>query len=316
VIAAWKLAAAYGLDWALGDPEWFPHPVRFIGSAIHAGTRSAQPTGAKPTIEFAQGTGLSLGVIGLSAILASESCKLGACIEVLLAWSTLATRSLLREAGSVLDALEAGDLPTARVRLSRIVGRDTGNLDGPEIVRAVIETAAESTCDGILAPLLFLAFGGVPSAFVCKAANTLDSMIGHREAPYTYFGKFAARFDDLCNFIPARLTVVALALAAGLTGNRGGKALLTAARDGRLHASPNAGPVEAAMAGALDVKLGGSNSYDGEVCQGEVLNSEGAQPTPQHGRAALRIVAVTSVLAFGVLFGAALWSGRMREAES
>ncbi len=316
MIAAWKLAAAYGLDWALGDPQWFPHPVRVIGSAIKTGTHCVQPTGNQPACEFAQGAALSMGVIGLSALAASESSKLGACIEVLLAWTTLATRSLLREAGSVLDSLEAGDLPTARHRLSRIVGRDTENLEEPEIVRAVIETAAESTCDGIVAPMLFLAFGGVPGAFVCKAANTLDSMIGHREAPYTYFGKFAARFDDCCNFIPARLTVVALALAAELTGNHGRKALLLAARDGRLHASPNAGQVEAAMAGALDVKLGGSNSYDGEVCHGEVLNSEGAQPTPHHGRAALRIVAVASVLVFGALFGAALWSGREREAKS
>lgn len=312
MIRAWKLAAAYALDWILGDPEWFPHPVRFIGSVIDAGTRLAEPSGENCAAEFAEGAALSLGVTGGSALLASEVCKLGLSVEVLLAWTALATRSLLQATSGVLDALEVNDLPTARFRLSRIVGRDTENLDASEIVRAVIETAAESLCDGIVAPMLFLAFAGVPGAFFCKAANTLDSMIGHREVPYTYFGKFAAHLDDVCNYIPARVSVYALALAAELTGNHGRTALLTSAREGARHASPNAGHVEAAMAGALDVRLGGDNSYDGKINHGEVFHSAGERPTSEHGRAALRIVAVASVVVFGALFGAALWSERKR----
>src|ERR1035437_6512713 len=125
-------------------------------------------------------------------------------LEVLLAWTTLATRSLLSEASSVVNAFAAGDLSMARSRLSRIVGRDTHALDEEEIARAVIETLAESACDGIVAPLFWLAIGGVPAAMAYKASNTLDSMIGHPEPPYRHFGRAAARLDDATNYVPAR----------------------------------------------------------------------------------------------------------------
>jgi len=315
VISARKLAAAYVLDWFFGDPEWFPHPVRGIGFAVGAGTRAARPTATCPAVEFVQGAALSAGVVGASAVVARGLCAAGPGMETLLAWTTLATRSLLNEACHVLDALEAGDLSTARLRLARIVGRDTADLDSSEVVRAVVETVAESTCDGIVAPLLYLASGGVPAAFAYKAVNTLDSMIGHREVPYTYFGRFAARLDDLCNFLPARLTVSALSGAAMLSGLDGKGALRVAWRDGRLHVSPNAGRVEAAMAGALGVRLGGVNYYDRKPSRGAVLNPLGAQPQLRHGRAALRLAAVASALIFGVLLGAAVWSERKRRSE-
>ncbi|MSO23454.1 MAG: cobalamin biosynthesis protein CobD [Acidobacteria bacterium] len=179
--------------------------------------------------------------------------RLGAASEILLAWTVLATRSLQNEASSVLDALSAGDLVEARQRLSRIVGRDTESLGESEMARAVIETVAESTCDGVIAPLTFLTLGGVPAGMAYKAINTLDSMIGHRESPYTYFGRCSARVDDAANFVPARFTALCITAAAGLTGKDATGAWRVWRRDGWKHPSPNAGQGEAAMAGALGI---------------------------------------------------------------
>jgi adenosylcobinamide-phosphate synthase len=218
----------------------------------------------------------------------------------LLAWTALATRSLLSEASSVIRALEAYDIELARQRLSRIVGRDTGHLNESEISRAVIETLAESACDGIVAPMFWLAAGGVPAAMAYKAINTLDSMIGHFEPPYQHFGRVAARLDDVANYIPARLTALGIIAAAKLQGLNANRARQTWLLDGGKHASPNAGQTEAAMAGALGVRLGGANSYDGELHDAPVLNAEGHEPSVEDARTALKTVAIVSGLAFGV----------------
>jgi adenosylcobinamide-phosphate synthase len=220
--------------------------------------------------------------------------------QVLLAWSALATRSLLREAEAVVGAIETGDLALARQRLARIVGRDTAHLDGAGISRAVIETLAESTCDGIVAPLFWLAVGGVPAAMAYKASNTLDSMIGHREAPYRYFGRAAARLDDAANFVPARITALGIVAAAKLHGLDAESAYRIWRRDGSRHASPNAGQSEAAMAGALGVRLGGRSTYDGHFHEAPLLNAEGRSPSVSQAKTALSMVAAVSGLAFGV----------------
>jgi adenosylcobinamide-phosphate synthase len=315
VIASWKLALAYALDMLIGDPEWFPHPVRLMGAAIASGSRHLQTTRRAPAREWIEGAALATGVVASSAAAARAVGGLNASLEILLAWTSLATRSLLHEAGSVLDALDGNDIELARRRLARIVGRDTAHLDEAEIVRAVIETAAESTCDGIVAPLIYLALGGVPAAFAYKAINTLDSMIGHREPPYTCFGRFAARLDDLCNYVPARVAAASIVLAANLTGQDASSAIRIWREDGRHHASPNAGQMEATMAGALGVRLGGTNFYDGTPTHGETIHESGAVPGRAHGRAALRIVAVASALVFSAAFALALWSDSDGEAR-
>jgi adenosylcobinamide-phosphate synthase len=184
-------------------------------------------------------------------------------VEVVLAATALATRSLISEARAVLTAVRSGAIDVARNRLSRIVGRDTRSLDCREICRAVIETVAENTSDGIVAPLLYLAIGGVPTAMAYKAVNTLDSMIGHSGPPYEWFGKVSARLDDVANFVPSRVTAALMAFASVVAGGHPWQALRIWRRDGRRHRSPNAGQVEASMAGALGVRLGGSSFYDG-----------------------------------------------------
>jgi len=223
-----------------------------------------------------------------------------AILQVLLAWTALATRSLLDEARTVIQALEAHDLERARRRLARIVGRDTGHLSESEIATAVIETLAESSCDGIVAPLFWLAAGGVPCAMAYKAVNTLDSMIGHPEPPYRYFGRVAARLDDAVNLVPARLTALGIVAGAKIRGLDAAQARQIWRRDGGKHASPNAGQSEAAIAGALGVRLGGARSYDGYPHETPLLHAEGRPASVQDARAALSLVAVVSGLAFGV----------------
>jgi adenosylcobinamide-phosphate synthase len=224
----------------------------------------------------------------------------GFTTDVLLAWTALATGSLLTEARSVLAALDTDDLARARQRLARIVGRDTAALSEQDMARGLIETLAESTCDGIVAPLVYLAVGGVPAALAYKAINTLDSMIGHREPPYTYFGRCAARLDDVANFIPARLAALAIVLAAAVTGNQPRGALRVWRHDHGHHASPNAGHPEAAMAGALGVTLGGVNVYDGVPHATPLLASDADPATRQAAHRACRIVLVASMMSGAV----------------
>jgi adenosylcobinamide-phosphate synthase len=295
-----RLTAAYALDIVAGDPEWFPHPVRGFGALISTGECVMRPFARTPAGEILVGAVLTATVVSVAWI---AGMLRHPAWQVLLAWTTLATRSLLHEAGAVICALEVGDIELARMRLARIVGRDTAHLDEGEIARAVIETLAESACDGIVAPLFWLALGGLPAAMAYKAVNTLDSIIGHPEPPYRYFGRVAARLDDAANLVPARLT--ALAIAANRPD-----ALRIWCRDGGKHASPNAGQSEAAMAGALGVRLGGANFYDGQRHDGPVLNPEGRQATVRDARRALSIVAAVSAMAFGAALLAVSWRAR------
>ena len=202
----------------------------------------------------------------------------------------------------------------ARRRLARIVGRDTEHLDVHEISRAVIETVAESACDGMVAPLFYMSMGGVPLAMAYKAVNTLDSMIGHADDRYFYFGKAAARLDDAANFIPARLTALAIVVASGLSKANARDAAKVWLRDGNKHKSPNAGQPESAMSGALGVRLGGGNFYQGEFVPAEPIGEEFPAPQPRHARKAIRIVSAVALLGLGagVLVGALLRSRRSR----
>src|SRR5438552_7892426 len=304
LMTALTLGCAYVVDLLCGDPEWLPHPVRLIGRLTASGEALARPGRGSVRRDLLTGTALSAVVVGLtvaSTIVMIAATRwlhpsLGFMTDVIMAWTALATGSLLTEARQVLRALDDDDLVRARQRLARIVGRDTETLPEAEISRALIETLAESTCDGIVAPLCYLAVGGVPAALAYKAINTLDSMIGHREPPYTYFGRCAARVDDVANFIPARVAALAIVLAAAITGSDGRGAWRVWRRDHDDHDSPNAGHPEAAMAGALGVTLGGVNIYEG-VPHPKRLLGAGAQPaTPDAARRACRIVLVASMI--------------------
>lgn len=268
------------------------------------------------------GTALTLAVISGSywftwiAIRYAKrySTLAGDAVELLFTWTCLASRNLYDEASTVLHALEDGDLSRARVRLARIVGRDTAALNRSEISRAVIETIAESASDGVIAPMFYIALGGAPLAMAYKAINTLDSMIGHSDQRYFYFGKTAARFDDIANLIPARLTAFAIiASAFAFPGSSGTSALRTFLQDRNKHKSPNAGQPESALSGALRVRLGGRNTYLGEPSEGPIIGREFPPPDPIHARRALKFIGAITLL--GAVIGM-LWHGTTSRSSS
>jgi adenosylcobinamide-phosphate synthase len=309
---------AYALDWLIGDPEWAPHPVRWMGRLIQAGENFLRISIRRPLAEFIGGLSLSLLVVGLFGLgswillewLGGWNKTLAFVVALYLAVTTLATRSLLDEARVVRRLLLNSDLPGSRRQVARIVGRDTQAMDEPEVTRAVIETLAESASDGVVAPMFYLVIGGAPAALAYKAVNTLDSMIGHRDGRYEYFGKFAARLDDAANFIPARLTALLFVLAAWSLRLDWRGAWRVLWRDGAKHKSPNAGRPEAAMAGALSAQLGGTNYYDGEPHHGPRL---GDSKRPLDDRAlggALKMTAYASLLMFVICLSARLLISR------
>lgn len=290
------LVAAYAIDVTLGDPPGMPHPVRLIGGLISAGERHCVP-GQAPRTDAFNGAALSILTVTTSWV-AGWIFTLNFITEVALAWTTLATGSLIAESNTVIRAVEETNIAKARILLSRIVGRDTETLNEREIARAVIETLAESLCDGVISPLFYLAIGGLPLAMAYKAVNTLDSMIGHPEPPYTHFGRFAARLDDLANFIPARLTALCIVAASALCHATHKNALFTWLADGHKHPSPNAGQSESAMAGALGVQLGGTNYYAGKPSPKPVLGSRFRTPCTADARRAIQLTGITSMVAF------------------
>jgi adenosylcobinamide-phosphate synthase len=307
------------LDLLCGDPEWFPHPVRLVGKAAEVLEKPARHRVRGPQEELFAGVLVTAVITGGAFVAAYASLQfanrksrnVGLATEIFLGWTTLALRNLLDEAETVICAVESGNLVLARQRLARIVGRDTEDLEEHEITRAVIETVAESTCDGVIAPMFYLVLGGAPLALAFKAVSTLDSTIGHRNVRYLYFGRAAARADDIMNYVPARISAAAITLAASLVrGADPQTALSIWKRDGEKHLSPNAGQPEAAMAGALQVRLGGTNSYAGELHHNQHLGAEFEAPTIRHARRSLKLAFGASLVALAVGFAVTLWRSR------
>jgi adenosylcobinamide-phosphate synthase len=254
------LVLGYAADSLLGDPgRW--HPVAGFGRAATALER----------VTYADRR--AHGAVHV-AVLVGGAAALGARVPTALAaWAVLGGRSLDREAAAVESFVVAGDLPAARQRLTHLVGRDTSQLDESEIARAVIESLAENTSDAVVAPLVWGAVAGVPGLLAYRAANTLDAMIGHHNDRYERFGWAAARLDDLLNLPGSRLTAT---LTVAL-GDDSGAAWRAWRRDAAAHPSPNAGPVEAAFAGALGIRLGGVNVY-GDRVEARCILGDGRAP--------------------------------------
>nr|MBI3611643.1 cobalamin biosynthesis protein CobD [Nitrospirota bacterium] len=310
-----SLLLACLLDAWWGDPRWFPHPVRLMGRCAAWYERTVRLVTQGPAWLRASGLALAIGLPigawatgwGLIRLAGLVHPLAETVMEILLAYTTLAVRDLADHVGLVLRALNAGQLERAREALSHIVGRDTHSLSEGEIVRATVETVAESTADGVVAPLFYLALGGAPLALAFKAISTLDSMVGHRDERYRDFGWASARLDDAANWIPARLAACLLVLAAGLTRFRAdllARAWSIVVRDAGTHESPNSGWPEAAMAGALQVQLGGRNVYEGVVIERPPLGDPGRALQIDHIRQALVLMVAASVLAAGL---AAAW---------
>ncbi|MBI4354401.1 MAG: cobalamin biosynthesis protein CobD [Candidatus Omnitrophica bacterium] len=292
------LALAYTTDLAIGDPRWIPHPVRGIGFLAEWGERLLRQA---MRWERMAGAMLVIAVVGISALAAwwimttcsAFSVVAGFITGTVLLCTCLSTRDLARESWQVLRALEADDLPRARRQVARIVGRDTNHLDRPEIVRATLETIAESTLDGILSPLFFFLLGGVPGAVAYKAINTLDSMIGHRSARYINFGWAAATLDTAANWLPARWSAVVFTVASRLCGYSARNTWMAAWRQ-PYGTVPNAGIPEGALAGALGVRLGGANWYQGRAVTMPFLGEPHRPLEPERIREAIRLMYAAS----------------------
>lgn len=269
-LLAW--CVAWLLDLIIGDPPRWPHPVRWMGHLITVTQRVVRRYCRSDRALRIGGGLMWLAVVGLTwgvswgVLTLAESIHpwLGWVIEVWMIFTLLAGRCLATSARDVERPLREGDLAQSREKLSWIVGRDTSQLQPEQINRAVVETVAENTVDGIIAPLFFLLIGGVPLAMAYKAVNTLDSMVGYKHEKYRAIGMVSARLDDVANLIPARLSWLLLSMAAFLCRNDGPGAVRIGWRDRYNHSSPNCGWPEASVAGALGIRLGGPNNYFGQ----------------------------------------------------
>ncbi len=309
-----ELLFAFALDMLIGDPDWIPHPVRGIGRLIGFADRHRDGGGLLSKLGSGRAGGvlLVLIIVGgtgaiawwLTDLLRSfervDMRLFGLILYIYLLASTLALRGLL---DSVRAVIETPDLTTARARVGMIAGRDTKKLDHEGVRRAALESLAENASDGVIAPLFYLAVGGLPLALTYKAVNTLDSMVGYKNEKYIKFGWAGARLDDFLNLIPARITgvlfVIASFLSSGFDFKEARRAMSIMWRDGQKHTSPNAGVPEAAMAGAVGVRLGGPTIYGGVVTEKPYINEEGAPVEEEHVRRGMSIVIMASLLGLG-----------------
>lgn len=305
--------AGFVLDLLIGDPHFIPHPVRLIGSLISfldmrlncdAGYNISEKK--LNLIKYKRGMLLAFTVIfatfamSVIIIVAAYSINLyaGLIAEAVMTWQILATKCLRVESMRVYDALRTDGVDAGRRAVSMIVGRDTSVLDAAGVTRAAVETIAENTSDGVIAPMLYTAIGGPVLGFVYKAVNTMDSMLGYKNDKYMYFGRFAARLDDVVNFIPARISAYLMIAAAFIGGRQfdGKNAYRIFKRDRFNHASPNSAQTESVCAGALRVQLAGDAVYFGKLVKKKYIGDGLREIEYEDIKRANRLMYITAFL--------------------
>ena len=302
------------LDWIFGDPVWLYHPVRIIGKWISFLEKilrkfAGNQEGNEKKLLIAG------GILWILVILASAAVPMGILylaekispcaafvLECFWCYQLLAARSLGKESKKVYKKLMQDDLSGARLAVSMIVGRDTEHLTVEGVTKAAVETVAENTNDGVIAPLFYMLIGGPILGFVYKAVNTMDSMLGYKNDKYLYFGRVAAKMDDVAGFIPARISALLMILASCLLGMDGKNALWIWKRDRRKHASPNAAQTEAVCAGALQVQLAGDAWYFGKKHEKDTIGDPIRDIEPKDILRSEKLMIGTEVLTF-LLFG-------------
>ena len=309
------LAAGYLLDLLIGDPRWLYHPVCLIGNLIALLEKGIRKIFLKT--EKGELSGGVLEVVLVCLISLGVPCVVlsvlyrymplaGLALETFWCYQLLATKSLKDESMKVYDRLKNGTIEEARYAVSMIVGRDTAELTEEGVTKAAVETVAENGSDGVIAPMLYMALGGVPLMFLYKGINTMDSMLGYKNDRYLYFGRCAAKLDDLANYIPARISGWLMVAAAFLTGMDGKNAAKIYKRDRRNHASPNSAQTEAAVAGALRVQLAGNAYYFGKLYEKPTIGDKLREVEPEDIRRANRLLYGASVLSVLLCLGGRL----------
>ncbi len=307
------LAAGFLLDLAIGDPRWLYHPVRLIGKLIDRLEKNIRKVFPKtPGGELTGGIFLVIGIVlvtvGVTAGILHMAYGLhaaaGFALESFMCYQMLAVRSLKDESMLVYDALTSGkesSLADGRDAVSRIVGRDTQNLDETGVTKAAVETVAENFGDGVFAPMFYMALGGPVCMYLYKAINTMDSMLGYKNERFLYFGRAAAKLDDVVNFIPARMAGIMLVISAWIGPFDGKNAGRIFARDRRKHASPNSAHTEAAAAGALDIQLAGDAYYFGKLYEKPLIGDPLQEVVPDDIRRMNRLMYGAAFLSVAVL---------------
>ena len=305
--------AGFVLDLLIGDPHFIPHPVRLIGSLIsfldkrlnsdvkyNSSENEANLTKYKRGVLLAFTVIIATFIVSAMILVAAYSINLyaGVIVEAVMTWQILATRCLCVESMRVYDALSTDGVDAGRRAVSMIVGRDTSVLDEAGVTRAAVETVAENTSDGVIAPMLYTAIGGPVLGFVYKAVNTMDSMLGYKNDKYMYFGRFAARLDDVVNFIPARISAYLMIAAAFIGGRQfdGKNAYRIFKRDRFNHASPNSAQTESVCAGALRVQLAGDAVYFGKLVKKKYIGDGLREIEYEDIKRANRLMYITAFL--------------------
>ena len=306
------IIAGFILDLIFGDPHWLPHPICLIGNLIGFIEGNLRPKLAPNKNALLLGGALMVIIVLVISFAVPMAILLAAgmvspwlafALETLMCYQIFATKCLRDESMKVYDALHNNDLADARVKLSWIVGRDTQNLDEEEITKGAVETVAENTADGIIAPMFYMFLGGVPLAFLYKGINTMDSMVCYKNDKFLYFGRCAAKLDDLANLIPARITGLVMIAAAFLLGLNGPGAWKVFWRDRYNHLSPNSAMTESVTAGALNIQLGGDHFYFGKLVHKDTIGDNIRPVCPEDIKKTNNLLYMTAVLCL-LLFSA------------
>ena len=313
MMTAWAVLGGFELDAIFGDPAWLPHPVVYMGKAISRLEKFLRARLPKtPQGELLGGAVLAfclpVGTLLLTSLVCLGAARvspwLGLAVQMFWCGQALAAKGLVQESTNVYVELKKGSLPAARKAVSRIVGRDTEALTAEGVTKAAVETVAENASDGVIAPLLYMLLGGAPLALTYKAINTMDSMLGYKNEKYLYFGRAAAKLDDVANYIPSRLAALLWIMAAAFTRNDAKGAWRIWRRDRRNHASPNSAQTESACAGALGVQLAGPAYYFGEYYPKPTIGDPLRPIEPEDILRADRMMYVAS--AFALAWGCAI----------
>ena len=306
------IIAGFILDLIFGDPHWLPHPICLIGNLIGFIEGNLRPRLEPNKNALLLGGALMVVIVLVISFAVPMAILLAAgmvspwlafALETLMCYQIFATKCLRDESMKVYDALHNNDLADARVKLSWIVGRDTKNLDEEEITKGAVETVAENTADGIIAPMFYMFLGGVPLAFLYKGINTMDSMVGYKNDKFLYFGRCAAKLDDVANLIPARITGLVMIAAAFLLGLNGPGAWKVFWRDRYNHLSPNSAMTESVTAGALNIQLGGDHFYFGKLVHKDTIGDDIRPVCPEDIKKTNNLLYMTAVLCL-LLFSA------------